>query len=169
MHAPQILSVDAGQDASELVPFSPHFCQGNAVQMEEQADDVFSPRQRIRVQGNFVVPAGETLNAHVIATGELRFGPGARFFGSAKSYKDTVVEQDACVHGSIVCGGTLHLRPGSFVAGPVMAEGDILMDRGSSVGRPDALTTVSSSGAKIVAGCQLHGTVWARTQGNVEN
>ena len=98
----------------------------------------------------------------------MHFGPGARLLGSAKSYKDTVVDEAACVHGSIVSGGTMRLGPRCFVAGPLMAENDVLIARGSRVGRPDALTTISSRGVQIAAGCQLHGTVWARARGIVE-
>jgi cytoskeletal protein CcmA (bactofilin family) len=173
MHAPQILTVGAEDSVSHLpvFPLQAHVCQTNA-DAEDAATDrdkVFlSPRPRIRIQGNFVLPAGETLNANVIATGEVRFGPGAHFFGNAKSYKDTIVEEDACVHGSIVCEGTVHLGPRCFVTGPVIAEGNVLLAQGSRVGTPDALTTLSSSGAKIAAGCQLHGTVWVRVRGYVE-
>jgi predicted acyltransferase (DUF342 family) len=125
-------------------------------------------RPRLRVEGDFALPAGETLDANIIATGELHIGRGARLLGSAKSYKDTVIDEDACVHGSIVCGGTVWLGPRTFATGPVMAENDVLMARGARVGSPDAPTTISSSGANIAAGCQLHGTVWARVRGNIE-
>jgi len=168
MHAPKIVTVGLNGDGSELIASKAHVCQSETGNRKER-DDLFASRERIRVLGNFVLPTRASLNANVIATGEMRIGSGARFFGNAKSYKDTVVEADACVHGSVVCGGTLRLGPRSYVAGPVMAEGDVLMDGGSCVGGPDALTTMSSSGAKIAAGCRLHGTVWARVQGNVEN
>jgi hypothetical protein len=177
MHAPQIFTVDADQDLCAVVPFT-HACQGDtdADDDEDTSDDrnddrnnVFASRERLRVQGDFVLPAGHTLNANVIATGNVRIGPGARFFGSAKSYKDTIVQEGACVHGSIVCGGRLSLGKRCFVAGPLMAESDVLMERGTCIGAPTALTTVSSSSARIAAGCQLHGTVWARVQAEVGN
>ncbi len=165
MHAPRIFTVD-GEDG--MVSSRTHLRQ-NRADMGHLADDVLdSSRPRIRVQGNFVLPAGETLNANVIATGEVRVGAGARLLGSAKSYGDTVIAEDACVHGSIVCRETVRLGERSFVAGPVMAEGDVMIARGSRVGGPDALTTISSRGAQIAAGCQLHGTIWARVRGSVE-
>ncbi len=158
MHAPQILTVEGSEDS-----------QGARDLPVGGACDVFlSSRPRIRVQGNFVLPARETLNANVIATGELRLGAGARLFGSAKSYKDTVLDEDACVHGSIVSRETIRLGSRCFVAGPVTAEGDVLIARGSRVGAPDALTTISSGSAQIAPGCHLHGTVWARVRGIVE-
>jgi predicted acyltransferase (DUF342 family) len=178
MHAPQILTVDAdhadpaSQVARGFLPSKPHACEAIAGPENSAADahDLFATsRPRMRIEGNFFLPPGETLNANVIATGDVRFGAGSRFFGSAKSYKDTVLEEDSCAHGSIVCGQTLHLGLRSFVAGPIMAEGDVVMARGSCVGGPDALTTLSSHGASISAGCQLYGTVWARVRGSVED
>lgn len=175
IHSPQIFTVDTEQDGGGFTPTSAHVCQIRAEPNEiaEQSpsnsrETSAVPRPRIRVEGNFSLPAGETLNANVIATGELHLGRGARLLGSAKSYKDTVIGEDACVHGSIVSRETVRLGPNSFVAGPVMAERDVLIAQGSRVGAPDALTTISACGAQIAPGCQLHGTVWARVRGSVE-
>jgi hypothetical protein len=172
MHAPQILTFDSDDTHAHATADS-HVCQAQKG-LEENAErgvtgDIFaSTRPRLRVEGDFALPPGETLNANIIATGELHIGRGARLLGSAKSYKDTVIDEDACVHGSIVCGGTVWLGPRTFAAGPVMAENDVLIARGACVGSPDAPTTISSSGANLAAGCQLHGTVWARVRGNIE-
>jgi len=172
MHAPQIQTVNS-DDTRAMGDSDPHVCQAHE-DLEETADggftgDLFTTsRPRLRVEGDFALPPGETLDANVIATGELHIGRGARLLGSAKSYKDTVIDEDACVHGSIVCGGTVWLGPRTFAAGPVMAENDVLIARGARVGSLDAPTTISSTSANIAAGCQLHGTVWARVRGNVE-
>ena len=164
VHAPQIFTLEANQQDEAHLPA--HIC---ATHSAPDLGDVFtSSRPRMRIQGDYLLPPGDTLNANLIVTGELHLGAGARLFGSAKSYKDTVLEEDACVYGSIVCGQTIRLGSRSFVAGPVMAEGDVVIARGSRVGGPDALTTISSCGAQIAAGCQMHGTIWARVRGNVE-
>jgi hypothetical protein len=167
MHAPTIMTVDSGQPASdsgintkEIKPagfFAGYEC------------DPFTSRPRVRIHGDFVLPAGESMTANLIATGDLRFGPGSRFVGSAKSYKDTIVEEDASVHGSIVCGGSVYVSRGSFVAGPIIAERDVILDRGVAIGALDALTTISCCSAHIATGCRLHGTVWAKVRGNVED
>ena len=168
MSAPLIITVDDDQndDQRDSLRAMRDACEPHSA--GDGTDMFTSSRPRLRIQGNFILAAGETLNANVIATGNVHFGPGARLFGSAKSYKNTVVDEAACVHGSIVSGGTMRLGPGCFVAGPLMAESDVVVDRGSRVGGPDALTTISSSGVQIAAGCQLHGTVWARVRGIVE-
>jgi predicted acyltransferase (DUF342 family) len=170
MQAPQILTVDfdggvAGMDWGGARELTTHVCKADE---ETNVEDALEAgRRRLRIPGDFVLPAGETLHANIITTGELRFESRSRLFGSVKSYKDTVLAEDACVHGSIVCGETVRVGERCFVAGPVMAERDVLIGRGSQIGKLDAPTTVSSHGAQIAAGCQLYGTVWARERGNI--
>ena len=172
MSAPLIITVDNDQDADQgddqrdSLPPMRDACESHSG--GDETEMFTSSRPRLRIQGNFILAAGETLNANVIATGNVHFGAGARLFGSAKSYKNTIMDEGACVHGSIVSRGTMRLGPRCFVAGPLMAESAVVVDRGSRVGGPDAPTTISSSGVQIAGGCQLHGTVWARVRGIVE-
>jgi predicted acyltransferase (DUF342 family) len=176
MHAPQIVTVDSEEDDTGpiFVSGTPGFVSTTADTASEKCDDAgaddvaFNSRRRLRIQGDFVLRAGETLNANVIATGELRLAAGSRLFGNSKGYKNTVVEDDARVQGSLVCRETVRIGKHCFVKGPVIAEGEVFIDRGSRVGAPNALTTITSSGIRIATGCTLHGTVWARVQGNVE-
>jgi hypothetical protein len=164
MSAPQIVTVDAEHEDS-----IPPIHEAEESDSFADVNDMFaSSRPRLRIQGNFVLPAGETVHANVIATGDVRCGPRSRLFGSAKSYKNTVIDEDARVHGAIVSGQTIRLGRRSFVTGPLMAEGDVLISGGSRVGSADALTTISSCGVQIATGCQLHGTVWARVRGTIE-
>ncbi|HUO16407.1 MAG TPA: hypothetical protein VMX38_15585 [Verrucomicrobiae bacterium] len=129
----------------------------------------FASRPRIRVKGEFVLPAGETLNANVIAAGDVRLERGTRFFGNLKSYGDVRIGEETCTHGSIVCEGTIRIGSRCFAAGPIMAEREIQIGADSCVGRSDAHTTISSRTVKISTGCEIHGSVWARLQGSVED
>jgi cytoskeletal protein CcmA (bactofilin family) len=180
MHAPKIHTVEQensdGRSPLTCSCFFPqskcHICEIESNRRPESDDvhDIFaSHRRRIRRHGDFALSAHQTLNANVVATGSVRFGPHSRFMGNTKSYKDTFVDEGACVHGSLVCGRNLYLGERSSVAGPLMAEQDVVIGSGARVGRPDALTTIAARNIKIAAGCQLHGTVWARVQGVVED
>jgi predicted acyltransferase (DUF342 family) len=179
MHAPSILTVrgDGGSAGADL-PMSDTRVNGAAKSVIPEVseagpiimgDEPFASRRRVRVRGDFVLPPGETMNANVIATGDLRLASGSRFFGSAKSYRDTVVEQGASVGGSIISGRTVHLGARCFVAGPILAEREVVVSRGVRVGTLDALTTISCRAVRIASECQLHGTVWARVRGLVED
>lgn len=161
MHAPTIVTASSGPNergtcefVSDLLP-----------DFEEEASAL---RPRIRIHGDFILPAGESMTGNVIATGNVHFGRGCRFVGVAKSYKDTIAEEGASIQGSIVCGGKVHLGKRSFVAGPIISEREVIIERGVRIGAPDALTTISSCLVQIATGCQLHGTVWARIRGIVE-
>jgi hypothetical protein len=177
MHAAQIHTL--GQDdrhprvcTCALSQPNCHICEIEANHQQKPADweDIFaSHRRRIRQESDFLLPAHQTLNANVISTGAVRFGPNSRFIGSTKSYKNTVVDEGACIHGSLVCGNTLYLGERSSVTGPIMAEEDVVIASGVRIGRPDALTTIAARNIKISTGCQLHGTVWARVRGTIEN
>ena len=177
MQAPSILTlrVDGGSAAADLpVPDTRGPAQSVPSAVSDgrpvsTGDEPFASRPRVRVDGDFVLPPGEIMNANVIATGDLRLASGSRLFGSAKSYRDTVVEQDTTVEGSIISGRTLLLGPRCFVAGPILAERDVVVSRGVRVGTIDALTTISCSALRIASECRLHGTVWARIRGHVED
>jgi cytoskeletal protein CcmA (bactofilin family) len=178
MHAPEIHTV--GHENSDVRSpltcscFFPqskcHICELESNHPPDSDDtyDIFvSHRRRIRQHGDFALSAHQTLNANLVSTGSVRFGPHSRFMGNTKSYKDTFVDEGACVHGSLVCGATLHLGEGSSVTGPLMAERDVVIASGARVGRPNALTTIAARNITIATGCQLHGTVWARVRGTV--
>jgi hypothetical protein len=127
-----------------------------------------SSTPRIRIQGDFTVPAGEPMHANLVATGELRFERGCCFVGSAKGYKNTIVEEGAFIYGSLVCGETISLQSGCYVRGPIIAERDVLIGHDVCVGLLQNPTTISCCRLRIGSGCQLHGTVWARVRGYVE-
>ena len=130
--------------------------------------DLLDPsRPRLRGKGDFVVPAGETLKANVIAGGDLRLDGGARIAGSTKSYSDTVLEPGAQVRGSMVCARSVYIGADCFVSGPIMSEHDVVIGPGCRVGLPDMCTTISARRVQIAEGCALHGTVWARVEGTV--
>jgi hypothetical protein len=174
MHAPVILALEdsrlASRDCSPpgTMPALDRNLDAPATPSHAPEESgLFAARPRMRVRGDFVLAAGESLCANVIATGEFHIERGACFFGSAKSYRDTVVEAGARVYGSIAYGGTAYLGTNSFLSGPLLAETDVHLSPGCCVGKPDSLTTIAACGAWIRPGCRIHGTIWARVQGKI--
>jgi predicted acyltransferase (DUF342 family) len=165
LHAPRIItefideqrSLDAAEDLQQIDN-----------RRSDGANAFDASRPRLRVQGDFVLPAGETMYSNVIATGEVRIATGAHLFGSAKSYGSTIVEQSARIEGGLISAGTVYLESDSFVAGPISAEKDVRISRGSQIGAVSAPATVSANHIIIAVGCQLHGTVWAHAEGRIE-
>jgi hypothetical protein len=175
MHAPRIVTAAPRDFDSELMDSSLvrsetlSRCEASELESAAYAGEALALRPRLRVHGDFALPAGESMEANVVASGNVRFCAGSRFLGNAKSYKDTILEDGASVQGSIVCGATLHLGPNCYVAGPIMAERDVVCSRGITVGAPDSLTTIACSSIRIAGGGRLHGTIWARVLGTVED
>lgn len=174
MHAPVILALEdprlPARDGSTTgtMPELERNLRASAIPSPAANESrLFAARPRMRIRGDFVLPAGESLCANVIATGEFHIERGACFFGSAKSYRDTVLEAGARVYGSIACGGTAYLGANSFLSGPLLAETDVHLSAESCVGKPDSLTTIAACGAWIRPGCRIHGTIWARVQGRI--
>jgi cytoskeletal protein CcmA (bactofilin family) len=164
LHAPRIIAVSS-DDQGLLDALEPYQEVG---QENSGADNTLDCLRRVRVQGDFILPAGETMYANVIATGDVRIAAGAQLFGNAKSYRHTFVEEDARIDGSLVCGQSVRLDAKSFVRGPVTAEKNVLMMRGSRIGSAEAPSTLSATHISISPGCQLHGTIWARAEGRIE-
>ena len=176
LHAPVILSRNSDPEgkgplltasSSTVLPDLQQIFSGTDDQIPEQ-EQLFSARPRMRIQGDFVLPPGESLRANVITTGEFRLGRGACFFGSVKSYRNTVLEDGASIRGSVACGGTAYLGAGSFLSGPLMAENAVYLSNGSCVGRQNSPTTVAACTVQLSVEGRVHGTIWARVQGIVE-
>jgi hypothetical protein len=173
MHAPEIVTLGLAEGPEPATgDLGPHDPGGNDSAATGDGPntkvDTFASRPRLRIEGDFALAPGETLDANLVVTGDLRLGRGARFLGAAKSYGDVVLAEDASVLGPIVSQSTVRIGPGCFVSGPILAENEVLAACRSRVGEPDRLTTVSARSIKLAAGCQLHGTVWARVRGSVE-
>ncbi len=119
------------------------------------------------IHGPFDLPAGRLVTADVVATGRVRIGRGARVAGSVKSHREVVLEDKACVDGSVVCGRGLRVGRACRIGGPVVAEGDAVVGSGTRLGSAASPTTLSVRRLRIEMGAVAHGTVWAHAGGEV--
>ena len=125
-------------------------------------------RGRSRVQGNLYLGPHEMFLGSVIATGSISIGENSHIIGSAKGNGDVHLAPQSHVDGSLVSTGTIHIGPRCMIKGPVLAEDEITIAAGAQIGTPDSPTTVSAPRIRIAHDCRLHGTVWARVEGRVE-
>lgn len=171
MHAPLITTAEPDREDEPSLGGRARAREFSRNKSDRQATpgigDVFRSHPRVRVHGDFLLPAGETSMGNVIATGSVGVGARSKLLGSVKSYQDMFVDEGARVQGSIICGGTLYLGSNCFVAGPVMAERDVVISAGVSVGTAGGLTTISSHTVQMARECRVHGTIWARVRGSV--
>jgi cytoskeletal protein CcmA (bactofilin family) len=123
---------------------------------------------RLLATGDFHLASGDVLQGHVVASGNVLIDGGSRILGSVKSHGRTEIGLDTEIHGSMVSSASLHIAGDSFLRGPVLAEGELVVGPGTVIGRPDSPTTISAPKIRIAPGCIIHGTIWARYDGLVE-
>jgi predicted acyltransferase (DUF342 family) len=122
---------------------------------------------RVRIHGDAYLQAGEEHRGDIVVSKTLELQPSARVLGSVKANGDIRLHEGAEVHGTLA--GTRHIRIGTgcFILGPVIAEREVFIDSGVQIGLPDVPTTVSAPRILLAPGSVLHGTVWARSKGEI--
>jgi hypothetical protein len=110
---------------------------------------------------------GEIVYANIVSRGKLHVGRGARLLGSVKSHKHMVLDAGVRVEGALVSASTIRIGPDCMISGPVIAEHEMYIEKGTSCGSFRAPTTVSAPTIQIAEGATVFGTLWARTEGQV--
>ncbi len=123
---------------------------------------------RSRINGDLHLGSGEMLLGNIIVSGSIQVDEGTRIFGSAKGNGDIHLRQQAEVQGSLVSTRTIHIASNCSVKGPLLAEDEIIIGAGTKIGTPNLPTTVSAPRIRIAPNCVVHGTLWARVEGRVE-
>jgi predicted acyltransferase (DUF342 family) len=122
-------------------------------------------RRRRRISGSGILQ-GHCVD-DVVTTSDLHVRAEAVIEGDLKSGRTLTVERGAQLWGSVVSAGDLVIGRDCRVQGPVVAESELILGTGSSVGRPNRLTSVCAPFIRIHPGVVVHGTVSARESGEV--
>jgi hypothetical protein len=118
------------------------------------------------VEGDFIVPPGESVSTDLIVSGTLRVGDGALLRGAVRC--DVLVAGDDCVFMRSVIGAKrLAFGARCHVAGPVVVEGEASFGDDCRVGDDAGPTTISAVWVRAGNGVVVCGEVWARQQGVV--
>jgi predicted acyltransferase (DUF342 family) len=155
VHAPFIFTSIDGQVAAELPLAKPQ-----AERLQKLG--------RSRIHGDLHLGPGEMVLGNIIATGSIHVDERTRIFGSAKGNGDIHLREQAEIQGSLVSTRTIHIASNCAVKGPLLAEDEIIIGSGTQIGTPSSPTTVSAPRIRIAPDCVLHGTLWARVEGRVE-
>lgn len=116
---------------------------------------------------DFEIQAGQIFHGNIVTRGKLRVHRGARIFGSIKSNKQMILEEEVLVAGSVISSDQLLIGPRCCIYGPVIAEHALTVDSGTRLGTPAKLTTVSSPKISAKEGVVIFGSLWAREYGEV--
>jgi predicted acyltransferase (DUF342 family) len=142
-----------------------------AVQTKAQANKVAVMSRshgRSRIHGDLHLGSGEMFLGDIIATGSIRIDRESRVVGSAKGNADVQLCEQGQIDGSLISSGTIRVARNCFLKGPVLAEDEIIIGAGTRIGTPDSPTTISAPLIRIAPDCVIHGTIWARVEGRVE-
>lgn len=143
-------------------------CSNIPARQEEKAGIASRGRGRSRIHGDLHLGSGEMFLGDIVATGSIRIDRESRVAGSAKANADIELCEQGQIDGSLISPGSIRVARNCFLKGPVLAEEEIILGAGTRVGTPDSPTTISARQIRIAPDCVIHGTIWARVEGRVE-
>jgi hypothetical protein len=116
---------------------------------------------------DFEIQPGQIFDGNIVTRGRLVARKGSQIFGSIKSNKQMVLEDEVLVTGSVISSDRVHIGVECNLQGPVIAERSLYIDSGVRLGSPERQTTVSSLEIIAQENVVIFGTLWARERGQV--
>jgi cytoskeletal protein CcmA (bactofilin family) len=113
----------------------------------------------LRIEGDCTVPSGSVLEGDVVVAGRLRVLEGARLAGSLKAHGAIELHPNVVVEGSLVSRKEIVVGTNCWLRGPVISEEHLHLGRGTTVGTPNAQTTVSGRTVSLAMGAVVCGHV----------
>jgi cytoskeletal protein CcmA (bactofilin family) len=119
------------------------------------------------IQGDCRLADGCSYTGSLIVTGNLTIGHHTIVDGNIKAREAIQVGRSARITGSLICADRIELHEHASVAGPLISETEIVLGSGTTIGSPEAPTTISADNLLAISGAIAHGTIWARKVGVV--
>jgi predicted acyltransferase (DUF342 family) len=123
--------------------------------------------ERVRVPGDFVLQPGEVIRKNVVAGRRVHLSEGSHVVGNVKSNHGMELDPGVRAEGSLFSASNLRIGAGCVVRGPVVAEGELLIESGARIGSWKYPTTVRAKRIQIAPAVTLHGSMWACERGQV--
>ena len=139
----------------------------NASNAVASAASTYAVLKRYLHDQDFEIQANHVFHGNIVTRGRFIAHRGAQIFGSVKSSKSMVLEDDVLVTGSAISSGQLRIGRNCCLHGPVIAERVLYIDSGARLGTSENPTTVSSPKIYSKEDVLIFGTLWAREHGEV--
>ncbi len=146
----------AAEIPTDLIPFQP------PAEAEVRGD-------HLRVEGDLTLPPRSVWHGNLVVTGTLRVGVGSVVRGSVKAHESVEIEAGGRVTGSVVSRRGVRTAESVWLHGPVIAEGEIILGPGSTVGSPEHPTTVSGESVVLALEAAVCGHLLAVRGGRTES
>lgn len=125
-----------------------------------------SSKGRWLIRGNLTMTANTWHRGHLIASEALHVEAGAFVLGSVKG-RNVLLGSGSRVHGSVVAGARVVMECDCQTMGPIVAEDMVEIGPRCVVGSPAFPTTITAPRIRIAPGAVVHGSIWAREEGEV--
>jgi hypothetical protein len=162
LNAPRILSAEA-----EDPPPAPQMKERKELDPKKLPGFQELAGGRCLVKGNLELPAHSRLACDLVVTGALRVGEDTEIDGRVKARRALHLEPGVTVTGALVSGRELETEAHCILAGPVLAEGDLILGSCCRVGSMEEPTTVLAEHSRLRPGVIIHGSLRARDWGEV--
>lgn len=120
-----------------------------------------------RVDGDCRIPAAHRLKGPLVVTGALSVEPDCLIEGDIKAHGDIRLAPRTVVTGALVGEKNMALDNHCRVQGPVVCENHLSLGRAVVLGQAQQATSVSAERISSASGVRVHGSIWARSCGNV--
>jgi cytoskeletal protein CcmA (bactofilin family) len=123
---------------------------------------------RMVVNKDFILQRGESLTSNVVAGRRILLQERTHVLGSLKSNATMDLEADVRVEGSTISASDLHIGRMCCLQGPVLAEGELVIESGTRIATRTQPTTVRARSIRIAPRVTIHGSLCAYEHGQVE-
>jgi len=119
----------------------------------------------LRVEGDLHVPRNAVLTGNLVVTGKVAMGPGAHLVGSLKAHQEIELGDGARIDGAVVSRTTVTSAFRVAMGGPVVAEQEIRLGPGNTVGLQHRPTSLAARRIELGIGTTIHGLITASEGG----
>jgi cytoskeletal protein CcmA (bactofilin family) len=120
-----------------------------------------------RIEGDCRIPASHRLDGALVVTGSLAMEHDSVVHGDLKVHGDVRLSPRAVVTGALTCKQHIDLGRACTVQGPVLCAGDLSIGDAVVLGSAHTATSVLAEHIRVRAAATVHGTVCARSSGQV--
>ena len=149
-------------------PVSPAAPARHEIKPEELGVKVEVAAGRWLIEDDLTLPDHSRVHADLVVVGALTLGKHCEIHGSIKSHQTLHIQAGCAIHGSVVCMQDIRIDAETRLKGPLVSEARINLAANCEIGSTTKPTTISADEIYIQVDCLAHGTVWARSVGQVD-
>ncbi len=121
----------------------------------------------LRVAEDLALPPASLCAERLVVQSNVQVGAQSWLQHALKGNGKVILQAQCRVDDAVVATGAIDIGRDCQIKGPIISESQVLVRRGSVVGTAALPTTISAPRIVVETGVVVHGSVWAREQGQV--